>query len=695
MIRHSAADVRSLRLYANEPVSTHVVYAIVFWPVLAVYLVYVISTFALYLYFALHLRDQALLQRSPYLSTLQTVFGLMYCTNAMLQGALKRYPCFLQLWLLYLGYTGWSVTVMIAMSRYYVLARSCHAMGAKLRQIPVTPENLEGHLMRLLAACGTDTWQYEIEQRRPTKTAPRPPSTLHSSQRLLIRIDSDTDSPQDTPSPRSPRATRHAPAIASTPQLMTGNSSFAASIFPTSPLNGRSVSNERAQRQCADIISSRGHSFNNTPHLEPPVSRGRRSSATGTRTELWRRRLSSNRFITYIMISTTLVIVVFLLLVNILSPQMTLRPLYYNCKGSWEYIPLIVLAGTFNMVIYPAFVIMAWTYKDGYGIRRSLSIGSLTGILFWVGGLAWRLEKAIPKARAPPALFYMAQILLVYSFTIVTPLFVAWKNAGRRRTQGRDTHRVSRKGWSWSAGISEREYDLSKQSFIAAMQDPEEHDSIEKFAGRCFCIELVLFLDVYLALKMSIYKDIRRHGPNGGSAAPTDGNASISPLAHDMSPHHQAVDVPEPTPTHTADRLSLHSHFNSNPRTTRSLDIERHESAQLARGSGSQATLAASVSENLASLSSSISATMAHAFPEYSISDDTLISERLRCVLKTVVRTFMLPESPLAINVPHAVVCTFRDYLLGGPATFGMMEQVKEEVVNLLYSNVYIRYRQA
>ncbi|KAJ2100577.1 hypothetical protein GGI16_003669 [Coemansia sp. S142-1] len=162
-----------------------------------------------------------------------------------------------------------------------------------------------------------------------------------------------------------------------------------------------------------------------------------------------------------------------------------------------------------------------------------------------------------------------------------------------------------------------------------------------------------------------------------------------------MSPHHQAVDVPEPTPTHTADGLSIHSHSNSNPRTTHSLDIERHESAQLARGSGSQATLAASVSENLASLSSSISATMAHAFPEYSISDDTLISERLRCVLKTVVRTFMLPESPLAINVPHAVVCTFRDYLLGGPATFGMMEQVKEEVVNLLYSNVYIRYRQA
>ncbi|KAJ2045262.1 hypothetical protein H4S04_005747, partial [Coemansia sp. S16] len=338
---------------------------------------------------------------------------------------------------------------------------------------------------------------------------------------------------------------------------------------------------------------------------------------------------------------------------------------------------------------------MAWTYKDGYGIRRSLSIGSLTGILFWVGGLAWRLEKAIPKARAPPALFYMAQILLVYSFTIVTPLVVAWKNAGRRRTQGRDTHRVSRKGWSWSAGISEREYDLSKQSFMAAMQDPEEHDSIERFAGRCFCIELVLFLDVYLALKMSIYKDIRQYGPNGGSAAPTDGNASISPLAHDMSPHHHAVDVPEPTPTHTADRLSIHSHSNSNPRTTRSLEIERHESAQLARGSGSQATLAASVSENLASLSSSISATMAHAFPEYSISDDTLISERLRCVLKTVVRTFMLPESPLAINVPHAVVCTFRDYLLGGPATFGMMEQVKEEVVNLLYSNVYIRYRQA
>ncbi|KAJ2411610.1 hypothetical protein GGI10_004166, partial [Coemansia sp. RSA 2530] len=81
------------------------------------------------------------------------------------------------------------------------------------------------------------------------------------------------------------------------------------------------------------------------------------------------------------MISTILAIVVYLLLANIFSPQMSLRPIFYNCSKGWEYAPIIVIAGVFNVILYPAFVIFAWTYKDGYGIRRSLSIGAVTGLL--------------------------------------------------------------------------------------------------------------------------------------------------------------------------------------------------------------------------------------------------------------------------------------------------------------------------
>ncbi|KAJ2489018.1 hypothetical protein IWW37_004346, partial [Coemansia sp. RSA 2050] len=130
------------------------------------------------------------------------------------------------------------------------------------------------------------------------------------------------------------------------------------------------------------------------------------------------------------------------------------------------------------------------------------------------------------------------------------------------------------------------------------MQDPEEHDSIERFAERCFCIELVSFLDVYLALKMSIYKDIRRNGPNGGPIAPTDSNDSNSAFAHDMSSHHHTANVPAstptPTPTRAIDGVSTRANSNSSPRTTYAIDAEGIASARLDRGLGSQATLAAS-----------------------------------------------------------------------------------------------------
>ncbi|KAJ2737001.1 hypothetical protein IW152_000264, partial [Coemansia sp. BCRC 34962] len=76
---------------------------------------------------------------------------------------------------------------------------------------------------------------------------------------------------------------------------------------------------------------------------------------------------------------------------------MSLRPIFYNCFKGWEYVPLVAIAGVFNVILCPAFVIFAWTYKDGYGIRRSLSIGSVTGLLLWVGGIVWRFMRRVSK----------------------------------------------------------------------------------------------------------------------------------------------------------------------------------------------------------------------------------------------------------------------------------------------------------
>ncbi|KAJ2908630.1 hypothetical protein GGI21_002693, partial [Coemansia aciculifera] len=628
MILRSLADGWLHQPIANEPSGKQVAYVIVFWTAMAIYLIYVVPTFALYLYYALHRRDHALLQRSPYLMTLQTIFGLMYTVNTFLQGALKHYPCFVQIWLLYMGYVVWSVTAIVSMVRYYVLARSHTKMGAKLRQIPVTPENLEGHLAALLAACGTESWLGETEQVHSGGTF-RPRATSRDSQFPLLRIDGNIRPDKDERSSIPLRLAQRDLVMASAAQP------FVVNAFPSPPPNARLTMDENSRRQYAQPATNRqyspSNSLSNSPEAELSRHRSSWSSVKVTRTAIWRRRLSSNRFISYVIVGTVLAMFVFLLLMNIFSPHLSLHPTYYNCYSGWEYTTLAVLAGAFNSILCPSFVILTWTYKDGYGIRRSLSIVSVTGLVLWIAALVWRFSVHIYKVRASPSLFYVVEILLVYSFTVVSPVYVAWQNAGKQKT-----HRAARRGWSWSAGITEVQYDLSKHSFLAAMQDAEEHKSIEEFAGQCFCAELVSFLDIYLALKMSIYKDIRQHGPC----------------------------------------QELVSSANSNTTT--------HASAQFTSG---QATLAASVSENLASLSPSIAATMAHAFPDSTISKNTLIPERLRCVLQTIVRTFLLPESPLAINVPHTTVCSFRDYLLSGPATFGMIEKAKEEAVDLLYSN--------
>ncbi|KAJ1959547.1 hypothetical protein GGI12_004280 [Dipsacomyces acuminosporus] len=83
---------------------------------------------------------------------------------------------------------------------------------------------------------------------------------------------------------------------------------------------------------------------------------------------------------------------------------------------------------------------------------------------------------------------------------------------------------------------------------------------------------------------------------------------------------------------------------------------------------------------------------MSRAFPDQGINSFTAVSENLREHLTAIINTFVLPEAPLAINIPSSMVNATRAYLAGGQLTFGMIDRVKDHVVDLLYSNVYIRY---
>ncbi|KAJ2176875.1 hypothetical protein EV181_006714, partial [Coemansia sp. RSA 532] len=104
----------------------------------------------------------------------------------------------------------------------------------------------------------------------------------------------------------------------------------------------------------------------------PCTRQHRRSSVRDIRMVEWRRRFSSSKFVTYVIASTVAIVITLMIFFTIFSRIMSLKRPYHNCDQGWELLPVISFQGIFNMLLGPAFSVIAWSQQDGYGIRTSL-----------------------------------------------------------------------------------------------------------------------------------------------------------------------------------------------------------------------------------------------------------------------------------------------------------------------------------
>ncbi|KAJ2313620.1 hypothetical protein IWW54_001405 [Coemansia sp. RSA 2705] len=349
------------------------------------------------------------------------------------------------------------------------------------------------------------------------------------------------------------------------------------------------------------------------PGTGPYIERRRRSSVQGVRVVEWRRRFSSVKFVTYV-IGTTVAIVVFMMIMfTIFSPKMAFKPVHFNCVRGWEFLPIVAISGVFNVLICPAFVILVWSYQDGYGIRTSLVISSTLGVTFWAASLTWRVVHHNASILIAGSLFFLGEVIFVYTTTIVVPLVVSIRFASRKRANSQAELSQEESSWLWYTPVRRRHYGANKQAFLAAIQDGAEFERIKKGAQACFCEELVLFLNVHASLKEAILAAVRQQQEFANS---------------------------------TQSLLSI------------------VESLQ-------------------------------QAFPTKGFDRSTPAPERLRSTLSAIIKTFILPESLLAINATDDVVAACRSYLTGDDIALGILDSAKDQVLDLLYTNVYLRFRQA
>ncbi|KAJ2329112.1 hypothetical protein H4S02_003278 [Coemansia sp. RSA 2611] len=516
------------------------------------------------------------------------------------------YPCYVDIWLVYFGYIPWSVTIVLFMARSYTRMKASAIFANEARDEPVAPENLDEHLAWLTAICTENT------------TAFLDRYTLAES------VDNTAQNSMDDVAP------------------------FLALSPPEE---------ERAA----------GKEMPHQPGTGPYIERRRRSSVQGVRVVEWRRRFSSAKFVTYV-IGTTVAIVVFMMIMfTIFSPKMAFKPVHFNCVRGWEFLPIVAISGVFNVLICPAFVIIVWSYQDGYGIRTSLVISSTLGVTFWAASLTWRVVHHNASILIAASLFFLGEVIFVYTTTIVVPLVVSIRFASRKRANSQAELSQEESSWLWSTSVRRRHYGANKQAFLAAIQDGAEYGRIKKCAQECFCEELVLFLNVHASLKEAVLAAVRQQQEFV--------NSPQSPLSLASQ-----ANLSTPQRTRTAPNFILRHFGRSRPATPSSQPQTRESSTN---------------HREPVSYSKGIVESLQQAFPTKGFDGSTHVPERLRSTLLAIIKTFILPESLLAINATDDVVAACRSYLRGDELALGILDSAKDQVLDLLYTNVYLRFRQA
>lgn len=569
--------------------NTAVIFLSIFIPILCVYLIYIVSTFLLFLYRALYLRDQSLLERSVFLLTVHAFFSVVYVVNAFCHTITLNYPCFIDIWLSTLGYVMWVATWILYMARYYVIVRLHCNIDREARVNPVTPDNLISYTSRLQSMANQMFWE------------PGNPQEEEEEEKTEAEMPTGQQQPQ----------------------------------------------------QVRESFLDLEHSDGNSPTIINIDSRQELNHPNTNYGRKWAHRCLSNRFATYVLCATFLGIVAYLCLVTPLFPRMRPNSGRYNCFTGWAFMPLTVFTGIFNVFISPGYVFLIWRYHDAYGIRTSIAIAAAMGVIIWGIVLAWRINNHWRNRFVSANIAYLAQMVFSYTMNICVPLINSIRFARAKRRGSLDTRQIA-------------SHAMNKQLFLVSLDNAREHEKIKKFAASCFCSELVTFLYVLQAFKKTAITQL----------APTNENRSN--------------DLAETT---TSSRLSNLFNKPAAAAVKKSLfgnDVIREEGG--VTETPTPPLHIAKESYRQESLTTGIVDTIGYICPQVPpITANTLIPEPLHRKLNAIVQTFLLPESPLAINIGSSIIEAARS---PETMTYGHLDSAANEVIDMLYNNVYLRYRQ-
>ncbi|KAJ1931334.1 hypothetical protein FBU59_006745, partial [Linderina macrospora] len=196
-----------------------------------------------------------------------------------------------------------------------------------------------------------------------------------------------------------------------------------------------------------------------------------------------------------------------------------------------------------------------------------------------------------------------------------------------------------------------------RRDFELLLDDDYQYDRFRKFAASCFCAELVAFLDDYQMLKAATL------------VAFENGNLM------------DGGDTPE-YPSSIDDGF-----IQSSGQT-----LSSGNRGRFSGGFGGKQARNMPLKLRTNAIVSILEAAKL-AFPTYRLSPATMFPAAVQDRFVLFVSKFIRPESLMTVNIPGAIIQDIYAHLNQRQLTLTILDCAKDEVVNLLYTDVYVRFR--
>ncbi|KAJ1957130.1 hypothetical protein EC988_000993, partial [Linderina pennispora] len=397
-----------------------------------------------------------------------------------------------------------------------------------------------------------------------------------------------------------------------------------------------SSAGNQSSARLSEFAAGPGPSPADSMHLAPVLRKGDYSERIRLHTSLMRcqrvRKLTSDSRMKQYAAVLLMCMFIMTLLINILSPKFSLIPTNTECGFVWGIFPIIAIYGTFLVIVVPALLIMLWSVEDVYGIKADLAICAALTTLCLVLMIVWNVKLVAAQEAISSQFFVWLSACVLHFMSISWPVIRARRLA---TSPGGDAW-LNAQQYKSQAASGDETLSPRQCEFFAMLESDIEYERFRRYAAACFCSELTAFLDEYQILKYCTVHALEQRASFVRSRSPTNVNDIYDKLVGDRERNRP---------------LRLYTHVTVG-----------------------------------------ILETVSAVFPAFQFSKDSFFPSTIAYVYVSLVSTYIHPESHLAINVPGHIADDILDKLHKREMTLGALDTAKDEVLRLLYTDVYLRY---